>query len=451
MIATTRIGDLSPERAAAFIATLSDADALELEHDWSQWARPAQLPPAGDWLTWLLLGGRGSGKTRAAAEWVLEQVAAGARRLALIGRTSSDVRDVMIEGESGILRCAHPAQRPAYEPSKRRLTWRNGAIATTYSAEEPDVLRGPQHDAAWCDELATYAQPDVWSNLKLGLRLGSRPRVVVTTTPRPTRLMKEILADPTTAVTRMTTYDNLAHLAPTFRDSVLAKYEGTRLGRQELNAEMLEEVEGALWTLDLIERSRMTEETFAKAPTGRTVVAVDPSVSSKADADETGIIAVTRGAGLCPCGLSSCFYVRTDASGTMPPVQWARTAVGLYTALMADRIVAEVNNGGDLVEAQLRVIDPNAAYRAVYAAKAKRTRAEPIAALYEQGRVHHVGLWPQLEDELCTWAPNSGMPSPGRLDALVWAITEQLGDVSVENAIAMMQLLNGVGPAQGAA
>lgn len=413
----------SADRAAK-LALLTDEEALVLEYEWGQWARPEQLPPPGTWNLWGVIAGRGFGKTRTGAEFVRAEIEAGrASRVALVGATAPDVRDVMIEGESGILSVSSPWFRPQYQPSKRRLVWPNGAMAYAYSADEPDRLRGPQHDLAWGDELAAWRYPDAYDQLMFGLRIGRFPRAIFTTTPKPIKLVRDLVADPTCVVTRGSTFENAANLAPAFLSKIVRKYEGTRLGRQELNAEILEDVEGALWTLSLIDKSRMTPETFAKAPAGRTVIGVDPSVSSKETADEAGVVAVMRGAGVCPCGKSDCLYVLRDASGTMPPMAWAKAAVGLYAELLADRVVAEVNNGGDLVETQLRVVDPNVSYHAVHAAKAKRTRAEPVQALYEQGRVHHVGIFPQLEDELCTWVPNAGMPSPGRLDALVWACT----------------------------
>jgi phage terminase large subunit-like protein len=418
-----RLVDLGRDEQLAFIAGLTDEEALALEYDWSQWARASQLPPAVAWTLWLVLAGRGFGKTRTGAEWVIAE-SEHTGRIALVGATAPDTRDVMIDGESGILAASPPWNRPKYEPSKRRLTWKNGARAYAYSADEPERLRGPQHGAAWGDELAAWRRPEALDQLMFGLRLGQNPRAIFTTTPKPIKLVRDLMADPTCVVTRGSTYENAANLAPTFLKTVVRKYEGTRLGRQELNAEVLEDVEGALWTLGLIEMHRMSLEVFAKAPVGRTVIGVDPSVSSGEEADETGVVAAMKGAGICPCGKAGCLYIIDDASGTMPPIDWANAGVGLYRKHMADRVVAEVNNGGDLVETQFRVVDPNVSYIGVHAAKSKRTRAEPVQALYEQGRVHHVGVWPQLEDQLCTWVPNSGMPSPGRLDALVWALTE---------------------------
>jgi phage terminase large subunit-like protein len=373
---------------------------------WRDIARPAQLAPDGDWTVWLYSGGRGAGKSRAGAEWVHEQVQKGARRIALVGPTAGDVRDVMVEGESGILNCG--PVRPVYEPSKRRVTWPNGAIATTYSADEPDRLRGPQHDAAWCDEIAAWRYPQAWDMLMLGLRLGTDPRVVATTTPKPVKLVRDLMA--TAVVTRSTTYDNLDNLAPTFREQILSRYEGTRLGRQELLAELLEDVPGALWTRDLIEKARGTAPDLS-----RIVVAIDPAVTSGEQSDATGIIVVGA--------IGNVGYVLEDLSGRYPPEQWANIAVDAYRRWEADRIVAEANNGGDLVASVLRAVNPNVPVRLVRASRGKRARAEPVSALYEQGRIIHAGTFPELEDELCVWTPDT-VESPDRMDAMVWGLTD---------------------------
>ena len=404
-------------------AALSPAEARALLYDWPFWARPAQLPPLGNWRVWLLLAGRGFGKTRTGAELIRARVATcTARRLALVAPTAADARNVMVEGESGILAISPPWDRPRYEPSKRRLTWPNGAIATLYSADEPERLRGPQHDATWCDELGSWRRPEAWDMLMFGLRLGTDPRVVVTTTPRPTTLIRALVADPTAVVTRGSTYENRANLPPAFLDQIIRKYEGTRLGRQEIEAELLDDVPGALWTRGIIEAARAHN-----APSLiRVVVAIDPAATSTADADETGIIVAGKdgqGQG----------WVLADASGRYQPTEWARTAIAAYRS-RADRVVAEVNHGGEMVEATLRVIDPNVAFAAVRASRDKVTRAEPVAALYEQGRVHHVGTLPQLEDQMCSFVPashgnvalRSAGYSPDRVDALVWALTDLL-------------------------
>jgi phage terminase large subunit-like protein len=417
------LASLPEKLRSEFIASLSPAEARALLYEWQFWARPTQFPPPGSWRVWLLLAGRGFGKTRTGAELIRARaVARVARRFALVAPTAGDARDVMVEGESGILAISPPWERPRYEPSKRRLTWPNGAIATLFSAEEPERLRGPQHDTAWCDELASWRYPEAWDMLMFGLRLGSDPRVVVTTTPRPTRLLRELIADPTVLVTRGSTFENRANLAPAFLGQIVRKYEGTRLGRQELEAELLEDVPGALWNRGMIEAARA----YADPVLTRVVVAIDPAASSTDSADETGIIVAGRdeiGHG----------WVLADASGRYQPTEWAKTAVLAYRAHHADRIVAEVNNGGDMVEATLRMIEPNASFSAVRASRGKVTRAEPVAALYEQGRVHHLGTFPQLEDQMCAFtrggygSPNSSSTgSPDRVDALVWALTELL-------------------------
>jgi len=321
------------------------------------------------------------------------------------------VRDVMIEGESGILSVCEPWNLPTYEPSKRRLTWPNGAIATAYSAEEPDRLRGPQHTHAWCDEVAAWARPDTWDMAMMGLRLGDHPQVVVTTTPKMVPLMRTIQASPGLIVTRGRTLDNSDNLAPSFLTGLMSRYEGTRLGRQELEGEDLDDNPDALWQRDAIDATRVRE-----APElTRVVVAIDPAATSRADSDETGIVV----AGL---GADGRGYVLADRSGRYKPDAWARKAVEAYHQHKADRIVAEGNQGGEMVGHVLGTVESGLPIRIVHATRGKVTRAEPIAALYEQGRVSHVGSLAALEDQLCTWMPGAG--SPDRLDALVWALTE---------------------------
>lgn len=397
-----------------------------LTSSWAAVARPEQLPPNWEWTTWLVMAGRGFGKTRTGAEWCLEQIRAGKGRLALVGPTAGDVRDIMVEGESGILACSPSWNRPAYEPSKRRLTWPNGAVATCFSADEPERLRGPQHEAAWGDEVGTwrYAQ-DAYDNLMFGLRLGKNPRLVLTTTPRRTKLLKDLLAreGKDVAVTRGRTSDNAANLAPSFLSTITGKYEGTRLGRQELDGEMLEDVPGALWQREWIERDRV--DTVPEL--SRIVVAIDPSVTSGDSSDETGIIVAGR-------GVSGDGYVLADASDRMAPHEWAREAVRLYHRFKADRIVAEVNQGGQMVEETIHAVDPNVPFTAVHASRGKVTRAEPVSAYYEREKggpkVHHVGAFPQLEDQMCGFTSDFDRSragySPDRVDALVWALTELL-------------------------
>ena len=421
----------------AWISTLTAEQTALLLADWGFWARPPQLAPAGDWAIWLILAGRGFGKTRAGAEWVLDRVGGhndpGPHRVALVARTAADARDVMVQGESGLVACAERRGWSAtYEPSKRRVvivtpTGTTG-ICTTYSAEEPDQLRGPQQHSAWCDELAAWraitdAQGNsAWTNLQFGLRLGVDPRAVVTTTPRPTPEMRSMLKDSRVAVTRGSTYDNLANLAPAFRQAILTRYEGTRVGRQELNAEMLEDVEGALWKLADIDTSRLRPE--AAPELSRVVVAVDPSAT--VTGDETGIV-------VCAKSRDGIGYVIDDRSaGGLTPDAWGRRAVQAYIDHGADEIVIETNQGGDMavqvITAAARAMAAEGApcrtvkVKRVHASRGKRARAEPISALYEQGRIRHIGTHPVLEDQMSTWTPDSGA-SPDRLDALVWGMT----------------------------
>lgn len=416
-----QLADLPAEERMALLADLDTETLQAFPYDWRIWARPEQLAPEGDWDIWVILAGRGFGKTRSGAEWVREQIESEAcSRMALIGPTASDVRDVMVEGESGILAISPPWFRPQYEPSKRRLTWPNGAIATTYSADEPERLRGPQSDGFWADEREAWRYMEAWDQLMFGLRLGTHPRGVVTTTPRPSKALTELLALPGVVVTRGSTYANRANLAPSFFSSIIRKYEGTRLGRQELHAEILDDVEGALWTRAMIEDARAG----AAPDLLRIVVGVDPAVTSGEDSDETGIVAVG-------VGVDRQYYVLADRTGRLTPDQWGKRVVNTYTDLAADRVVGEVNNGGDLVESNLkhaaRDLGLRAAYKAVRASRGKAVRAEPVAALYEQGRVHHVGSFPELEDQMCGWVPGMGDDSPDRMDALVWALTEIAG------------------------
>jgi len=398
----------------ADVARLPPAVAERLLRDWSVWGRADQQPPPGAWRTWLILAGRGWGKSRTGAEWVRAMATSGrARRIALVARTAADVRDVLVEGESGLLAIHRADERPTWEPSRRRLTWPNGAIATTYSAEEPDQLRGPQHDAAWCDELAAWRYPDAWDQLQMGLRLGTDPRVVVTTTPRPTPLVRALALASTTHVTRGRTRDNARNLAPGVVDALAARYGSTRLGRQELDGEILDDAPGALWRLAMFDASRVDVAPDLR----RVVVAIDPAVTAHEGSDETGII-------VAGVGLDGRVYVLEDLSGTFPAEQWARRAVEAFRRHRADRIVCEVNNGGDLVASVLRAVDRSVPVKQVRATRGKALRAEPVAALYEQGRVSHVGALSRLEDQCASWDPAGDHRSPDRLDALVWSITE---------------------------
>lgn len=401
--------------ASDLLHGVNPAIAALLLKDWALWGRRDQQEPPGDWATWLILAGRGWGKSRCLAETVRGWVMSGRyQRLALVARTAADVRDVIVEGESGILSVHRDDERPLWEPSKRRLTWPNGAIATTYSAEEPDQLRGPQHDAAIADELAAWDRgAETWANLKMGLRLGAKPRVVVATTPRPTPLVRELISAPDTLLTRGRTRDNARNLSPGVVDALERRYGGTRLGRQELDGEVISDSAGALWQWGWIDAARVTE---APSSLRRVVVAIDPAVSSHEDSDETGIVV----AGI---GYDGRVYVLGDASGRYRPEEWSRRALALYDQFSADEIIAEVNNGGDMVASTIRVHRPNVNVRTVHATRGKTLRAEPIAALYERGLVSHVKSFPHLEDQLTTWDASTSKRSPDRLDALVWALT----------------------------
>ena len=372
--------------------------------------RDKQIAPGGDWRIWLLLAGRGFGKTQAITQWAIEQARAMPKsRGALVATTTGDARDVLVEGESGILAIAPADFMPRYEPSKRRLTFPNGSIATTFSADEPNRLRGPQFHWAICDEIAAWQYPEAFDMLLLGLRLGRDPRVAVATTPRPTPIIKRMLADPTCVVVRGSTYENEDNLAPAFLSAILNRYQGTILGRQEIDAEILDDLPGALW-------KRVNIAHVSNLPNcKRIVVAIDPAVTATDRSDETGIVV----AGL---GIDGEGYVLEDKSLVGSPDQWAREAIACYHKWKADKIVVEVNNGGDLCEHTLRTVDSAVPIKQIRASRGKITRAEPIAALYEQGKVHHVGTFGALEDQMCSTL--DGADSPDRVDALVWAISE---------------------------
>lgn len=401
----------------AVLQSLTTDQLQALQEDWRFWARPSQLPPTGDWTVWLRLAGRGEGKTWTGANWSHEQARdfPGSRGH-LVAPTAADLRDTMIEGPAGILVTAPRGFRPFYEPSKRKLTWPNGSTALLFSADEPERFRGPQCWWAWCDEAASWRYPEAFDQLLFGLRLGSRPRVVVTTTPKPVKLIRDLIARTDCVVSRGKTADNRANLAAAFLSTVVARYEGTRLGRQELDAELLEDVPGALWTRHVIEESRVEVKRLPALK--RMVVGIDPAATSSEGADETGIV-------LAALGIDGHGYVLTDASARLAPAGWATKAITLYRDQKADRIVAEINNGGEMVEYTLRTVDPAVSYRAVHATRGKAKRAEPVSALYEQGKVHHVGSFPQLEDQMCNYVPDqANQSSPDRMDALVWALTD---------------------------
>lgn len=416
-----------------FLGGLSDNALLALPWMFEFWALPHQLPPEGAWKTWVIMGGRGAGKTRAGSEWVRAQVEGSApgdpgraKRVALVGETIDQVRAVMIEGESGILACSPPDRRPEWQAGRKQLVWPNGAVAQAYSSHDPDSLRGPQFDAAWVDELAKWKKgQETWDMLQFALRLGDHPQQVVTTTPQNVAVLKAILKNPSTVSTHAPTSANKAYLAASFLEEVTARYAGQQLGRQELEGELLEDLEGALWTRSALDEGRVKDV----PPLSRIVVAVDPPVTGHKGSDECGIVVVGAFTEGPPQDWRA--VVLEDASVTgASPDQWARAAVAAMDRHKADRMVVEVNQGGDLVEKVVRSVDPLVSFRKVVATRGKLLRAEPVAALYEQGRVAHVAGLLKLEDQMCqmTRAGYQGKGSPDRVDALVWALTDLVLD-----------------------
>lgn len=401
---------------------LTPAQAELLRYKWDLWSRAEQRPPPGDWTTWLIMAGRGFGKTRAGAEWVRAAARDPDARIALVGASLGEVRAVMVEGDSGVLSVCPPGQLPTYEPSLRRLQWPGGAQATLYSAAEPEALRGPQHSHAWCDEIAKWDNAGeravkAWDNLMLGLRLGEHPRVLATTTPRAVPLLRRVRADPATVCVTGSSEANRDHLPARFLDGIRRTYGSTALGRQELDGELIDDIDGALWTRALLEQCRTD---MAPAAPRRTVVAVDPPASATGDA--CGIVVATLGED----GLA---YVLADASVEhASPERWARAAAQAAREWQADRVVAEANQGGAMVGSVLRAADVSLPLKLVHASRGKLARAEPVAALYEAGRVRHAGTFPRLEDELCGLMAGGAYAGPGRspdrADALVWALTE---------------------------
>jgi len=423
---------LEPAKVKKLFAELGPIKTEELKHDWSFWARDNQLEPDNnEWNTWFINAGRGFGKTRSGVEWVRENVKRGVKRIAAVASTNSDIERVMVKGESGFLSVCWKGDKtyagkkmgfPEWSPTKRTLTWENGAQVQFFSAEEPERLRGPQFELAWCDETAAWNKDmDTWSMLQFCMRLGKHPRIMVTTTPKPTKLIRQILKDPKTVVTTGSTFDNSANLADTYLTAVKEQYEGTRLGRQELYAEVLEEAQGALWTTAMLDDASIKHEDVPDL--ARIVVALDPAVTSNAESDMTGIVV----AGIDINGIA---YVLGDYTDRLSPQGWATKAIQLYHHYQADRIVAEVNQGGDMVKTTIHGEDDTVSYKAVRASRGKYARAEPISALYERGLVKHVSNPPdgaslnELETQMRTWEPLGRIGSPDRLDAMVWAITD---------------------------
>jgi len=429
-------GKNARETIAAAVSSLSPDEVVALVYDWASWARPlsrnddgtfgGQAAPPGDWDVWLVLAGRGYGKTRTAAEYMRARAREPGLRMAFVAQDPHDARSIMIDGESGIMAISPSHERPTYNPSLKLLRWPNGTIADVHSGHAPDALRGPQYHCAWVDELCAFRYPKtVFDNLTFGLRLmspsGEQPRVVVTTTPKPIKLLRDIMHDAATVVTTGSSYDNTANLAPAYIKRVIRRYEGTTLGLQELHARILDEDENALWSNAIIDAARVREV----PPLRFVCVAVDPMARASAKHNEkrlappeTGIIVF----GVDESGEHG--YVLEDATETnAKPDVWARAAISAYHRWNANVIIGEVNNGGDMVEDVIHTRDKRVAFRAVHASHGKRARAEPVAALYQQGRVHHVGAFAALEAQMTTFTGASGEASPDRYDALVWAAT----------------------------
>jgi phage terminase large subunit-like protein len=413
-----RFALLPPEARLARLKKMGPAALARLDRHWAHWARDTQKAPAGDWRTWLVLAGRGFGKTRMGAEWVRARAEADGRlRIALVGATLAEVRSIMIEGESGLLTIAPEEARPIWEPSLRQLTWRNGAMATAYSAAEPDSLRGPEHHIAWADEVAKWPDAErTWDMLAMTMRLGERPQVVATTTPRPVALVQRLVNATGVVRTYGTSLENRANLPAAWLQNMRGTYGGTRLGRQELDGELIEDVAGALWSRAMIEACRVE----AAPSLRRVVIGVDPTASAGGDA--CGIVVVALGD-------DERAYVLADATVSgQSPEGWAQAVAAAAARWDADKVIAEGNQGGAMVESVLRAADVSLPVRVVHARHGKVARAEPVAALYEAGRAFHVGAFPALEDELCGLIIGGGYEGPGRspdrADALVWAMSE---------------------------
>ena len=412
-----------------FLDELEEGELLALPFLFEFWAMPHQLPPMGDWRSWVIMGGRGAGKTRAGAEWVRSKVE-GARpldkgacqRIALVGETVDQVREVMIFGDSGILACSPPDRRPKWEAGRKRLVWPNGAVASVHSAYDPEGLRGPQFDGAWVDELAKWKKSEeAWNQLQFALRLGDHPQVCVTTTPRNVGVLKRVLDAPSTVVTQAPTEANAANLAASFLEEVRTRYKGTRLGRQELDGVLLSDAEGALWTSEMLEKAQV-----GKLPDfDRIVVGLDPAASSGAASDECGIVVVGAQTQGLPQDWRAVVLADCTVAGATPS-GWARAAISAMERYQGDKLIAEVNQGGQMVVEVLRGIDPLLPIKTVHASKGKVARAEPVAALYEQGRVRHVAGLEALEEQMCLMTTRGfqGPRSPDRVDALVWALHE---------------------------
>jgi len=436
------LASLPPSVRESIIAKMPTSTFLAWAKDYEFWARASQREPTGNWHKWLLLGGRGAGKTWTGANVTNRRARLGHDAMILLGAaTPSDARDIMVQGPAGILATSPADFTPHYAPSKQRVVWPNGVIGSVRSGAEPDRFRGLNSSFAWLDEISSWQYPQAsFDNALLGLRVGEHPQVVLTTTPKPIPLIRSLLkesqqAASTCIVTTDSSHANRANLADSWWTDVVERYEGTTLGRQEIYAELLTDIPGALWRYSLIEHNRVGPDHPALTSLGRLVIGVDPAVTSSADSNETGIIAAALGTG----AWKGHAFILRDVSGRYPASRWPEQVANAYRALSADRIVCEVNNGGDLVEEALRVVDPSLAITKVTASRGKRIRAEPVAALYEQERVHHVGTFGTLEDQMCTFIPDERSEhdlltragggistSPDRVDALVWALSHLL-------------------------
>jgi phage terminase large subunit-like protein len=429
---------LSKEELTNLFSELKPKEIEQIIYNWEFWARPNQLEPLdikdGKKDTWVFNAGRGSGKTRAGAEWVRHRVKSGDKRIACVAPTNSDIRKVMIEGESGLLNVCWSGDvtyrgakmgYPEWSPTNRTLIWANGARAEFFSAEDPERLRGPQFHAAWCDEVAAWRNMrDVWDMLQFCLRLGKHPKVLVTTTPKPVSLMRELIKSPKSHVTSGSTYDNIDNLAPAFIEKMKDTYEGTRLGRQELYAEILNEAAGALWSAEILDRCQIKKDDLPPY-FERIVVSVDPAITSNEESDMTGVV-------VAALDVNNKAYILEDATNNYTPREWAERVVELFEKYGADRIVAEKNQGGDMVRHTLETVAPNLPIRLVTASQGKKARAEPISALYEQGKVFHIPGLDLLEQQMVVWEPLGKTGSPDRLDACVWALTDlMLGGVII--------------------
>lgn len=428
------IEKLSPKVLKDLAKSLKPEELMHLNFDWPKWARPKQLPPEGDWDGWLMIGGRFGGKTRAGAEWVRGEVEAGrARRVGLIGETSADSKDVMVNGESGILNICPPWNKPKFTSSsskgRPKLEWPNGAIATLYDAREPDQLRGPQHDLIWADELfkMRYAQ-EVFDQMIFGLRLGVKPRWLATSTPRPIPLIFKLTKDPRVVVTQFSSHDNLNFVAQSVKANIIDRYFGTRLGRQEIEAEILEDVPGALWTRKNLDENRVRHMSEVP-PLARVAVSVDPAITSGDSSAETGI--TVGGVSAAQRG-----YLLEDASMKGSPDQWARRTVAMYRKFEADHVVAEANQGGEMVERCIKAVATDVPVTLVRATRGKYVRAEPTSALYEQNRISHVGTFPDLEDQMVGFTPERAATRKegellDRVDSVVWLWTDLFQTMTV--------------------